>query len=715
MMGVCGSADSLAGHGSLLRSVSSRADAVSGSDTLIEAIIPTNSTWTAQLNGRDVTYEFRRAEGTDRVLANLEGLRLGSNTLEIRIDGQVRSSLQLVSHPRSGPIFSGAQQVPFTCQTEANGLGAAEGTECDAQTIVRYYYKSTDPAKSVPIKGEGNISRTFSGGLDPGFKPYDPSARPPRDLAQTVTSDGRRVNYVVRWERGVINRGVYDIQFLHQPGELLPTPWSRSAQGWNGRLIYTFGGGCEAGYRQGTFYPETVGSEQELFLAQGYAIATSTLNILANNCNDRISAETLSMVKEYFVKQYGEPIHTVGWGFSGGAIEQYMIAQNYPGLLDGIIPYLSVPDATRSVEGGVDWALLARAFRLSPLRWSEWQKSAVSGLATWRVADRFYGGGVIRVLRANPRGCDPAVHKGNVYDPDSNPDGLRCDIYTNAINVLGRNPRTGFAYRPLDNVGVEYGLVAFNEGKIDAEHFIDLNRRIGGYDEQDHFTSGRMEADPEAVRAAYERGFVMTGGGGLGQIPIIDWRWYLDDMLDGHDLVQSFIARARLLAANGSADNQVILITPRVDSLYNMSSSVGAVAVQQARDLMREMDLWLDNISADHAPGSRFERVVRNKPEGVSDGCVAIDGQRIAEHAMYRGQGRCGRMYPAHGNPRIAAGAPVAGMLKCQLRPIRAADYTQRLTAEQLEQVRQIFPTGVCDYSRPGVSQQVTQTTWQWF
>ena len=38
------------------------------------------------------------------------------------------------------------------------------------------------------------------------------------------------------------------------------------------------------------------------------------------------------------------PKWTVGMGGSGGAIQQYLIAQLYPGLLDGIQPNVSFPE-----------------------------------------------------------------------------------------------------------------------------------------------------------------------------------------------------------------------------------------------------------------------------------------------------------------------------------------------------------------------------------
>jgi hypothetical protein len=70
-------------------------------------------------------------------------------------------------------------------------------------------------------------------------------------------------------------------------------------------------------------------------------------------------------------------------------------------------------------------------------------------------------------------------------------------------------------------------------------------------------------------------------------------------------------------------------------------------------------------------------------------------------------------LYPAHADPRLAAGEPLAeDVLKCQLKPVAARDYTQALTAAQLARLRAIFPHGVCDYSRPGVEQQLVRGTW---
>ena len=83
------------------------------------------------------------------------------------------------------------------------------------------------------------------------FKPYDVKGPKPADLATTTTLDGKTVPYIVRREMGTINRAVYAIAFLHEPGTPLPDPWNPGGSSWNGRLIYSFGAGCQAGYHQG--------------------------------------------------------------------------------------------------------------------------------------------------------------------------------------------------------------------------------------------------------------------------------------------------------------------------------------------------------------------------------------------------------------------------------------------------------------------------------
>jgi hypothetical protein len=686
--------------------LSSRPDTVSGGDALLglRQTDSSSSTWIAQLNGRDVTQSFHPTS-TGSWLARVPGLQIGNNVLLVRVNGVVRSELTLVNHPLAGPIFSGSHQEPFICQTTENGLGIAKDKDCSAKTIVQYYYKAAHPNKSNDTDVFKEIVDLRPGRLSSGFKVYDTHSPVPADVARITTSDGREVNYIVRREIGTINRAVYDIQFLHQPGQPLPNPWNSSIPGWNGRLLYVFGEGCAAGYHQGLL--GQVGGNQEPFLLQGYAVATSTLNMFSNNCNDRLSAETLSMVKEHFIKEFGQPVHTIGWGSSGGAIQQLLIAQNYPGLLDGLIVNNSFPDITSHFQSGTDCGLLDHAFHASAQHWTEPQKTAVSGFATWRACTSL-------THHIDPLNCDSSLPKKLIYDKTTNPTGVRCDIYDNEINAFTRDPQTKVARRPLDNVGVQYGWRAFNDHKIDVEQFVELNELMGGFDADGNIIAARTEADAESIQAAFSQGLVLTGGG-LDEVPIIDWHWYSDDLADEHTILGSFATRARLIAANGNADNQVVLVGPRIDFLRMIIEQTpsSSLVPRPEHDFLRQMNRWLDQIKADTTDAAPSVKVLRNRPGDLTDGCWNINGEQIRERADYASRTKCNQLYPSYGDPRIAAGGPSTDdVLKCTLKAIAPTDYSSPFTADQLDRLRKVFPNGVCDYQRPGIGRGIIKSQW---
>src|SRR5690606_8912400 len=157
--------------------------------------------------------------------------------------------------------------------------------------------------------------------------------------------------------------------------------------------------------------------------------------------------------------------------------------------------------------------------------------------------------------------CPPELPQSLRYDPVANPAGARCNVFDHTANVYGRDSSTGFARRPVDNTGVQYGLAALNNGTISVSQFLDLNERIGGYDDDGDYIPGRSQADPLAVAAAYQTGRTAYGGNGLAQVPIIDSRSYLDMNPSGdlHLKYHSFAFRERLLQANGTFANSVLL------------------------------------------------------------------------------------------------------------------------------------------------------------
>ena len=129
---------------------------------------------------------------------------------------------------------------------------------------------------------------------------------------------------------------------------------------------------------------------------------------------------------------------------------------------------------------------------------------------------------------------------------------------------------------------------------------------------------------------------------------------------------------------------------------------------------LKDMDQWLANVAADAKPGSRREKTVRNKPASLQEGCLTRDAnpRKIVEK-FERNSGQCAALYPAPGSPRFVAGAQLAAdVIKCQLKPVAMADYATTFTATQRARLAEIFPSGVCDWSKPGVEQQGLRGTW---
>jgi hypothetical protein len=699
-------------HGVDIRVLSGKADMVSGGDALVQIAVLGDVSLdkvTVTVNGKDVTKSFRPdVAAKSSMTGHVEGLAMGANTLEASVDGKSMAKLMLTNHPISGPIFYGAHQTPFVCQTEAAGLGPALDADCNAKTVVTYLYKSTEPpVQRRPGGGGGQVDGPAV--APPGFKNYDPSAPRPADMAQATMPDGTKVDYIVRRETGVVNRAIYQFAFIHQPGQPLPDSWT-STPGWNGRLIYEFGGGCRAGYHQAAV-PSAL---DDKFLSKGYAIADSSLNVFGNNCDDVISAETLMMVKEHFIKEFGMPVHTLSTGPSGGSMQQHLITQNYPGLIDGIMPERTYPDITTVLTDITDCALFDKVFKNSQLGWTDAQKTAVSGFATWDTCSKSWMPNYIPGQIAAPyiegsgSTCDKSIPVDQLYNATSNPKGARCDVYDNEVNTYGRDHKTGFSYRPLDNVGVQYGLKAFNEGQISADQFLELNEKAGGFDADANIVSTRTVADPQALRAAYQMGRVNSGAGGMAYTPIVDFRPYVDPTGNIHDSFRSFVTRARLIAANGNADNQVLIT-------YPMATTGAALTVDPARmvEMMQLLDKWVDNISKDSSSDPQAVKVRRDRPKELSDSCYTADGQKISEPRTFDGPGQCNKLYPPHTDPRMVAGAPLTdNILKCTLKHMDPKDYKQPLSAEQMAKLKAIFPQGVCDYSQPGVEQASIKSAW---
>ncbi|AQV96630.1 hypothetical protein BJN34_22455 [Cupriavidus necator] len=710
----CGGDDNNPGESSdaVINVLSSRPDMVSGGSALISVEIPSGvnpDRIKVKRGSTDITQRFNRTGSLWVGLAS--DLQIGENIISISIDDRPKGQKTIKNFSRNGPIISGPQQTPWLCETEKfklpNGstLGPAQDEFCNAPTAVSYIY--------MPAGGKA-------------YKPLLSTSTLPADMSQTTTSDGKTVNYIVRVETGTVNRAIYQYAVLFDPTtEGSPTPVAQH-KGWNGKLVYVYGGSAASGYHQGDLVsssPTDILDEKDK-LAKGFAVVTSTLNIFGVMANDVVSAETTSMVKEIFIKTFGPPKYTIGTGGSGGSMQVHLIANNYPGMLDGIAPAASFPDNHSVVSPAIDCAVLVRAFNDSGMTWTDAQKTAVAGFNTWATCDspsgawtnNFapmwlqavrssippfpYNGGYLEL-----NNCSSVLPKEWVYDPISNPSGVRCDIYQAIKNQVGIDTATGQPARAYDNVGIEYGLNAYRAGAISAEQFVVLNEKAGGYDNDGLPTSSRTAASPLALKNLYQYGRI-NNGQNLGNIPIVDSRPDFGLVANVHDSVRSVIMRARLIRENGNAGNHVIL---RQNGLPIPPGAGTSASV----DAFLMLDVWVSNIKNDTKQyPSALAKVTANKPAQLNDTCQDSSGALIVEPADANNSGRCGTAMPFYKDPRLVAGAPLTDdVLKCQLKPVRAEDHPG-MTPVQLARLQKVFAEGVCDYSLPSMGVGKLVGTW---
>jgi hypothetical protein len=309
----------------------------------------------------------------------------------------------------------------------------------------------------------------------------------------------------------------------------------------------------------------------------------------------------------------------------------------------------------------------------------------------------------------NKPGCD-LKDQSKIYDAKTNPKGARCAVQEMRVNVYGRDPKTGFAYKTGDNVGVQYGLKGLNDGVISVDEFLELNEKIGGNDIDGNFVAERSVGDLPAIRANYASGMMNSGGGGLANVPILMYRNYTDAIGDIHDRHRDLAIRARMQNALGRTDHTVVWVGPGRAPAQAAADAAGArqpAAQWQGPSLAEQaldsMTKWLDALTADPAPLST-SKVVRHKPAEATDAYFDAAGRKVAEPASWDNTTAYNRMYPVNLEPRMVSGAPRANdVMKCQLKPVDMRDYRVRFTPAQEQRLRRVFSSGVCDYTKKGM------------
>lgn len=698
-----------------IRVLSSRPYLVSGGSALIQIEVSHERRGhhvAVYLNEQDVTGAFHTDAHGDTLTGLVTGLRVGKNTLKVygHGDHDPSAELRLTNYPITGPMISGPHIQPFICQTatfvlsDGTTLGPPLDADCSAATKINYVYMSKTTGQFTPLPSTTTL---------------------PTDVAMTTTTAGITVPYVVRIETGTLNRGIYQNSILFDPtSDPAPSPFS-PPKAWNRRLIGVHGSGCPGGwYIQGPVEGASV--LDPVLSGQGYAFFTNTLNHPTNSCNAFLAGETTIMNKEHFIKTFGVPEFTVSTGGSGGAYTSEQVADEFPGTFQGILISATFPDAQAIGLSGMHGHLLTNYFLVTnPTGFTADQQLAVTGykdLRAWYDAAAESGRtdpvpGRVDPIPPSPilgpyvsAVWSPAVPVSLRYDPVTNPSGARPTIFDVARNIYGVDPTTGFALRVFNNVGVQYGLNALNAGVITKQQFLDLNMRIGGFDHDANFIASRTVADVLAIKRAAIADVTLGAGGGLSSIPFFDTSELFDETQLYHYQWYHFAARQRLIEANGNADTHVMWRGGvAIGELLGTPTPAGAALLAAvSNNSWAKFIQWVSAVNADKSDRSQREKVIRNRPADLVDGCwtYSTDPQFIAEPQTWSRlpDSQCNTLWPSYSNPLKEAGGPLAAnTLKCRLKPLDSSDYTVSFTPTEWSEMQEIFPNGVCDWSRPGV------------
>jgi len=696
----------------------------------------------------------------------------------------------------SGPIFSGPHQYPFICTAikfdlgqaiidtdnsgassgsgPDSGLGSAKETEGTAvfPEILGYPLTLLPPVgRSKNCAIHTRVDYFYFSKQSNRFQPLSAPSDRPGDLAM-IELNQKKLPFIVRMERGTINRFIYSIAMLAPYPEDLNTPKELDNSAWNGKLVYKFQGGIGVGHNQGVV---SLNKKQALHydaLRRGFAVAYSTGTRTTTHYNLRLAEETAMMLKLHFEATYGSPKYTVGIGGSGGAIQQYIIAQNNPGIIDAAIAQASFPDMITQTIYIPDCELLERYFddeylhnKNSP--WQSWRNrkfveggnvSETAVISRWQDspapkpgASECIGGwrGTMPLI-FNPNWTHPAYFIAlNLFRfTDSVIKKIKWTHWNDLANIYPMDS-DGYSPNSWDNIGVQYGLQALNNGQLSIQEFLNLNACIGGWKHARNMVSSgypwdkngdpahydpwdsvnmnlsanckqgkpapRTQGNIKAMHAAYNSGHVFSGN---INIPILDIRWYLEPILDMHHAVASFSVRARMNQFDGHANNHIIWVAEC--SKLDLTKLSSECQYNPTADALDVIDEWMKNIRRSPTNGT----INNSKPKKAVDTCYQGDGSILyaGDDAWYgiidtNNMGKCSVAFPVYSTSRMVAGASIlANTFKCALKPMSIAltDGTYaniRFTPQQVARLEYVFSSGVCDYTKPDLGLPFIQNT----
>lgn len=401
------------------------------------------------------------------------------------------------------PLFAGPLEYPFLCQTEESNLD---------QPLIDNYLGEGIKVFELNNKGEKTrdvlgfskdcslASKAFYMYVSKKDNQFHPLDEANNDIA-TLTFNGRLIDFIVRVETGTINRHIYLMYALKGIKDTLKKP---DTINWNKQLIYQFKGGVGIGKRQGKINISRILNRRKQQLKDGYAIIYSTANQTSNHYNIWLSEDTALRLKLQFVARYGKPDYTVGLGGSGGAIQQYLLAQNHPGIINAALTLYSFPDMLSQTTYVLDCELLEYFFDETDSdnnQWSQWSnRRVIEGLnAKNDLFNRYTVANAISdILKFRKpklsmgmsecvkswRGLTPLILNPLFpIVPERISENVQSKIqlnYWDNLKSFYGTDADGYARITWDNIGVQYGLNALKSNNISIETFFKLNGSIGG-------------------------------------------------------------------------------------------------------------------------------------------------------------------------------------------------------------------------------------------
>ena len=516
----------------------------------------------------------------------------------------------------------------------------------------------------------------------------DPDKRP-ADLASTNLPGGAVQPFIVRVDTLTINRGIAQIAML--------AGVDGAVSGWNNKLIYAFGGRCGAGYRQGTRAVEDPVAE-----SAGPGVRRG-LQLL-----ECAGAELQRPRRGGSVRDDPRALHR-GPRVAGVHDGDRLLRRGRAGVPDR--RQLSRPARRpgRRLQPGrhrdptsLSWpstpACCSSYANTHPGRLTPQQLVTVSGLSSVEALAAMSRHA--RILDPVAGFTDDAVPAAARYSA-SNPRGARATVWDQTANVYGV---TGAGGPGPSTARQRRRPVRADRAAAGPDHARASSSSSTPGSVAWTSTSGRPDTEPladaQATRAAYASGRVLNGGGGLSNLPIIDYRSYgygpSTMPLDlGH---HTFVVQERLRAANGDADNMVIL----ADSGHGrFALERGAVA-----ESIEQMDRWLTALHASPYRGHRA--AVTASPPTWSTPAGRPTDARSPNRRPTGAPVECAQRYPAHATPRMVAGGPLTSdVISCTLKPVRPRDYPATLTRGPAQAAGSDLPRGRLRLGpgRPGPAQ----------